>query len=58
MRYLILINQNPHVFDGMTEEQLQAASAAVHAEAPGAEDTDSPQILGLYEPLHRSSPGR
>ncbi len=24
MRYLILINQNPHAFDGMTEEQLGA----------------------------------
>lgn len=24
MRYLILINQNPHAFDGMTEEQLRA----------------------------------
>lgn len=24
MRYLILINQNPHAFDGMTDEQLHA----------------------------------
>ncbi|MEX2501461.1 MAG: sigma-70 family RNA polymerase sigma factor, partial [Trueperaceae bacterium] len=31
--------------------QLQAAIAAVHAEAPTAEDTDWPQILALYELL-------
>jgi RNA polymerase sigma factor (sigma-70 family) len=31
--------------------QLQAAIAAVHAEAPRAEDTDWPQILALYELL-------
>ncbi len=24
MRYLILINQNPHAFDGMTEEEMRA----------------------------------
>ncbi len=24
MRYLILINQNPHAFDGMTDEELKA----------------------------------
>ena len=24
MRYLILINQNPHAFEGMTDEQLRA----------------------------------
>ncbi len=35
--------------------QLQAAIAAVHAEAPSAEETDWPEILGLYELLeHRS----
>jgi predicted RNA polymerase sigma factor len=28
--------------------QLQAAIAAVHAEAPSAEETDWPQILALY----------
>ncbi|MGW7567852.1 RNA polymerase sigma factor [Streptomyces tendae] len=31
--------------------QLQAAIAAVHAEAERAEDTDWPQILGLYDVL-------
>ena len=37
--------------------QLQAAIAAVHDEAPRAEGTDWPQILALYELLHRLSPG-
>jgi RNA polymerase sigma factor (sigma-70 family) len=36
--------------------QLQAAIAAVHAEAARAEDTDWPQILVLYELLERLSP--
>ncbi len=36
--------------------QLQAAIAAVHAEAARAEDTDWPQILALYELLERMSP--
>jgi RNA polymerase sigma factor (sigma-70 family) len=36
--------------------QLQAAIAAVHAEAKRAEDTDWPQILALYELLERISP--
>ena len=36
--------------------QLQAAIAAVHAEAPTADDTDWPQILGLYELLERVAP--
>jgi RNA polymerase sigma factor (sigma-70 family) len=36
--------------------QLQAAIAAVHSEAAGAEDTDWPQILALYELLERISP--
>jgi RNA polymerase sigma factor (sigma-70 family) len=36
--------------------QLQAAIAAVHAEAARAEDTDWPQILALYEVLERISP--
>ncbi|MPZ28183.1 MAG: sigma-70 family RNA polymerase sigma factor [Micromonosporaceae bacterium] len=35
--------------------QLQAAIAAVHAEAERPEDTDWPQILALYEVLMRSS---
>ncbi len=35
--------------------QLQAAIAAIHAEAPSAEETDWREILGLYELLeHRS----
>jgi predicted RNA polymerase sigma factor len=37
---------------------LQAAIAAVHAEAPCGEDTDWPQILGLYELLGGLAPGR
>ena len=37
--------------------QLQAAIAAVHDEAPRAEDTDWPQILGLYELLRAVAPG-
>jgi RNA polymerase sigma factor (sigma-70 family) len=35
--------------------QLQAAIAAIHDEAPRAEDTDWPQILALYELLKRVS---
>jgi RNA polymerase sigma factor (sigma-70 family) len=37
--------------------QLQAAIAAVHDEAPNAEDTDWRQILGLYELLAALAPG-
>jgi predicted RNA polymerase sigma factor len=37
--------------------QLQAAIAAVHAEAARAEDTDWPQILALYDHLQRIAPG-
>jgi RNA polymerase sigma-70 factor (ECF subfamily) len=36
---------------------LQAAIAAVHAEAPRAELTDWPQIVGLYDLLSTRSPG-
>jgi predicted RNA polymerase sigma factor len=36
--------------------QLQAAIAAVHAEAARAEDTDWAQIAALYELLERISP--
>jgi RNA polymerase sigma factor (sigma-70 family) len=36
--------------------QLQAAIAAVHDEAPSADDTDWPQILALYELLERIAP--
>jgi RNA polymerase sigma-70 factor (ECF subfamily) len=35
---------------------LQAAIAAVHAEAPAAAATDWPQIVGLYDVLMRSDP--
>ena len=35
---------------------LQAAIAAVHAEAPAATDTDWPQIVGLYDELYRRLP--
>ncbi len=40
--------------------QLQAAIAAVHAEAPTAADTDWPQVLKLYDLLARAGaePGR
>jgi RNA polymerase sigma factor (sigma-70 family) len=37
--------------------QLQAALAAVHDEAPRAEETDWQQILGLYELLRTITPG-
>src|SRR5260370_4986954 len=37
--------------------QMQAAIAAVHDEAPSAEETDWPQILALYEVLEQVSPG-
>ncbi|WP_290861348.1 sigma-70 family RNA polymerase sigma factor [Hamadaea sp.] len=36
--------------------QVQAAIAAVHAEASRAEDTDWPQILSLYQLLDRLAP--
>jgi RNA polymerase sigma-70 factor (ECF subfamily) len=36
--------------------QLQAAIAAVHAEAPPATDTDWPQIVALYRELMRINP--
>jgi len=35
---------------------LQAAIAAVHAEAPTADATDWPQIVGLYDVLARADP--
>jgi predicted RNA polymerase sigma factor len=37
--------------------QLQAAIAAVHDEAPSANETDWPQILALYGVLEGVSPG-
>jgi RNA polymerase sigma factor (sigma-70 family) len=37
--------------------QLQAAIAAVHDEAATADETDWPQILVLYDLLHRLAPG-
>lgn len=37
--------------------QLQAAIAAVHAEAPDTEQTDWPQILALYDLLVAFAPG-
>jgi RNA polymerase sigma-70 factor (ECF subfamily) len=36
--------------------QIQAAVAALHAQAPRAEDTDWPQIVGLYGLLARIQP--
>ena len=35
---------------------LQAAIAALHAEAPSTEDTDWPQIVALYDVMLRSDP--
>jgi RNA polymerase sigma-70 factor (ECF subfamily) len=35
---------------------LQAAIAAVHCEAPNPEATDWPQIVALYDVLHRANP--
>ncbi len=35
---------------------LQAAIAAVHAEAPSTEQTDWRQIVGLYDALLRHAP--
>src|SRR3954451_20067698 len=37
--------------------QLQAAIAALHDEAPTAEDTDWRQILALYDVLTQVAPG-
>ncbi len=37
--------------------QLEAAIAAVHDEAPTAEETDWEQILALYDVLDRAAPG-
>ncbi|MFC4946280.1 hypothetical protein [Pseudonocardia sp. GCM10023141] len=37
--------------------QVQAAIAAVHAEAQQAVDTDWPQVLALYDLLLRLAPG-
>ena len=37
--------------------QVQAAIAAVHAEAPSTDETDWAEILGLYELLRRMAPG-
>jgi RNA polymerase sigma factor (sigma-70 family) len=37
--------------------QLQAAIAALHDEAPSAEETDWPQILALYDVLAQVAPG-
>nr|CTQ95828.1 RNA polymerase sigma-70 factor, ECF subfamily [Kibdelosporangium sp. MJ126-NF4] len=37
--------------------QVQAAIAAVHGEARTADETDWPQILGLYDVLHQIAPG-
>ena len=36
--------------------QVQAAIAAIHAEAPSADATDWPQILALYDLLERLAP--
>ena len=36
--------------------QIQAAIAAVHADAPSADDTDWAQIVALYDQLHAQQP--
>jgi RNA polymerase sigma factor (sigma-70 family) len=41
---------------GLGPYQLQAAIAALHDEAPTAEDTDWPQIVALYGVLERLAP--
>ncbi|HET6988615.1 MAG TPA: DUF6596 domain-containing protein [Kribbella sp.] len=41
---------------GLGPYQLQAAIAAIHAEAPSAEETDWPQILSLYLLLEKLTP--
>lgn len=41
---------------GFGPYSVQAGIAAVHAEAPNAEATDWPQILGLYDVLLRPEP--
>ena len=41
---------------GFGPYSIQAAIAAVHAEAPGAEATDWPQIVALYDVLVRMDP--
>lgn len=41
---------------GVGPYRVQAAIAAVHAEAASAEQTDWPQIIGLYDVLLRLSP--
>ena len=43
--------------NGRWAYQLQAAMAAVHAEAAHADATDWRQILGLYDLLQRLAPG-
>jgi RNA polymerase sigma factor (sigma-70 family) len=37
--------------------QLQAAIAAIHDEAPSADETDWPQIIALYDVLEQVAPG-
>lgn len=36
---------------------LQASIAAVHADAPRAQDTDWPQVVGIYDRLRQVDPG-
>ncbi len=51
----LISNTLPHAALGPF--QVQAAIAAVHDEAARAEDTDWPQVLGLYDVLDRLAPG-
>jgi RNA polymerase sigma-70 factor (ECF subfamily) len=57
-----MIDEGLAILDGAREArapgpyQVQAAIAALHARAPRPEDTDWPQIAGLYAGLARLSP--
>ncbi len=49
----VAILQRALARDGLGEFQAQAAIAALHADAPRAEETDWPQIVGWYDELLR-----
>ncbi len=57
-----LIHEGVHLLEvclprgGVGQFQLQAAVAAVHAEAASAQDTDWPQVLALYRLLDAVAP--
>jgi RNA polymerase sigma factor (sigma-70 family) len=51
----VAILQRALAHDRLGEYQVQAAIAALHADAPSAEETDWPQILEWYDELSRLS---